>query len=219
MSKYRLRYEEYSPIFLAEIFRRNLLDKSFLKLEGVKGFLKSALDYFTDKRNIGKIPLEDHIELIKVSNDFKVRSEAYVHELLSYFNGDLTYFTRELYMLAGNMGVVLSKKEMDKLIEYNFFTGFSSGFSKSFNMFLLNENEIPNPNDHLKNIIASTWFLILEYNELSAKEKVSVYSLHYEYLKSSYPEETKDWVPNQIDKADFCRNFETFNIRNLVWLR
>ena len=29
---------------------------------------------------------------------------------------------------------------------------------------------------------------MVEYNELSAKEKVPIYSLYFEYLKKTYPE-------------------------------
>lgn len=67
----------------------------------------------------------------------------------------MSIFTRELYITAGNLGVSLSTKEMERLIEVNFFASFNNSFSKSFNVFLLNEKEIPNPSEHLKNIIAS----------------------------------------------------------------
>jgi hypothetical protein len=58
-------------------------------------------------------------------------------------------------MTAGNLGVTLNTKEMERLIEVNFFTGFNVSFSKSFSIFLLNEKDIPSPSERLKSIIAS----------------------------------------------------------------
>ena len=91
-----------------------------------------------------------------------------------------------MYLVAGNIGLTLDKKEIQKMIDHNFFTGFHSSFSKCFNIFLLNEKQLENPGTHLQ-------FIISKYNELKGREKVPIYELHYEYLRKTYPEETKDW--------------------------
>jgi hypothetical protein len=87
INKYKVRFEEYSPVFLTEVMRRNGLDKSYFKPESLKILLANALEYYAERRNLGKIPLEDHIELLKAANDFRVRNDTYVHELLSWFGG------------------------------------------------------------------------------------------------------------------------------------
>jgi hypothetical protein len=88
INKYQLRFDDYSPVFLAEVMKRNGLDKSYYKPESLRNLLEKAFEYYTDRRNIGKIPLEDHIELLKAGNDFKAKNNGtYVHELLSWFGG------------------------------------------------------------------------------------------------------------------------------------
>ena len=138
--------------------RRNNFDKGYAKIDNVKIFFKNALEYFTDKRNIHKIPLEDHVELLRSANDFKIRNDDYVHGLFSWFHSDANIFKRELYVVAGNLGVTLTKKEMDRLFEHNFFAGFNSSFSKCFNIFLLNEKNIPTPGTYLTSLIASNFY-------------------------------------------------------------
>ena len=67
----------------------------------------------------------------------------------------MNHFFRELYLTAGNLGATLNTKEINRLIEVNFFTNFTNSFSKCFNIFLLNEKDIPTPGEHLKALIAS----------------------------------------------------------------
>lgn len=117
-----------------------------------------------------------------------------------------------MYLTAGNIGLELNKKEIQRLIDHNLFTGFTSSFAKCFNIFLFNEKELENPGSHLTN-------LINKYNELKFKEKVPIYALHYEYLKKVYPEETKNWEPNHVEKADFCRSLEALNHKSHNSLR
>lgn len=57
------------------------------------------------------------------------------------------------------------------------------------------------------------------YNELKASEKVPIYSSYFEYLKKAYPEETKDFEPNHVEPADFCRSLDAINNKNLNLLR
>ena len=71
----------------------------------------------------------------------------------------------------------------------------------------------------MKLIIKSKEFVILEYNEIKEKEKIPIFSLYFEYLKKAYPEETKDFEPNSIDKADFCKSLEFINLKYLFNLR
>ena len=87
INKFKLRFDDYSPIFLLEVMRRNGLDKSYFRPESLKIVLSNALEFYTDRRNIGKMPLEDHIEFLKAANVFKVRNDNYVHELLAWFSG------------------------------------------------------------------------------------------------------------------------------------
>lgn len=35
---------------------------------------------------------------------------------------------------------------------------------------------------------------------------MAIYALNYEYLKKKYPEETKNWVPNHVEKADLFKS-------------
>jgi len=186
MTKYTLFFEEFSPIFAAEVLRRNNFDKFYVKIDNAKIFLKNSMEYFIQRRNIHKIPLEDHIELIKSANDFKVRNDDYIHAVFEKYNTDHNLWKRELYLVAGNVGLELNKKELQRLVEQNFFAGFTSSFSKCFNIFLLNEKHLEKPAHYLQN-------LITKYNELKEREKVPIYSLHYDYLKKTYPEETKNW--------------------------
>jgi len=197
---------------LGEILRRNNFDKYFTKIDNVKAFYKNSLDYFVQRRNINKIPLEDHVELIKAANDFKIRNDDYVHAVFENYNNDVNIFKRELYLVAGHIGVELNKREIQKLIDLNFFTSFTSSFSKSFNIFIYNEKQLENAGSHLKTIIN-------KYNELKNNEKIPIFSTYYEYLKKVYPEETKDFQPNHIENADFCRSLESLNSKNLNLLR
>lgn len=212
MNKYTLLFEEFSPVFLGEILRRNHFDKYYTKIDNVKTFYKNSLDYFVQNRNINKIPLEDHVELIKAANDFKIRNDDYVHALFDNYHNDVNIFKRELYLVAGQIGVELTKRETQKLIDLNFFTNFNSSFSKSFNIFIYNEKQLENPGTHLKTIIN-------KYHELKNTEKVPIFSTYFEYLKKVYPEETKDFQPNHIENADFCRSLESLNNKNLNLLR
>lgn len=64
----------------------------------------------------------------------------------------------------------------------------------------------------LKVLIDSNFLkLFLGYNELKTKENVPIFSLYYDYLKKTYPEETKDFEPNQNEKADLCKSLESLN--------
>jgi hypothetical protein len=108
-------------------------------MENAKIFFKNGLEYFANRKNIHKMPLEDHVELIKSANDFKIRNDEHIHAIFDRFHNDINIYKRELYLLAGNMGLTLNKREIERLIEQNFFTGFHSSFSKCFNIFLLHE--------------------------------------------------------------------------------
>jgi hypothetical protein len=87
LNKFKVRFEEFSPVFLLDVMKRNSLDKSYFRPESLKIVLSNALEFYTDRRNIGKMPLEDHLEFLRAANDFKFRSENYVHELLAWFSG------------------------------------------------------------------------------------------------------------------------------------
>jgi hypothetical protein len=87
INKFKLRFDDYSPIFLLEVMKRNGLDKSYFRPESLKILLSNALEFYTDRRNLGKMPLEDHVEFLRAANDFKVRNDNYVHELLGWFSG------------------------------------------------------------------------------------------------------------------------------------
>lgn len=143
---------------MGDILRRNNFDKYYTKIENVKLFYKNSLDYFVQRRNINKIPLEDHVELIKAANDFKIRNDEYVHAVFDNYNNDVNIFKRELYLVAGNIGLELNKKEIQKLIDLNFFVNFTSSFSKSFNIFIYNEKQLEKPGQNLKTIINSIFF-------------------------------------------------------------
>lgn len=54
---------------------------------------------------------------------------------------------------------------------------------------------------------------------MKQKEKVPVYSLFYDYLRKVYPEETKNFEPNHLEKADFCKSLESLNSKSLNILR
>lgn len=160
LNKQILLYEDHSPIFLGDILRRNHLDRGYAKIENVKQFYKNSLDYFLQRRNIYKIPLEDHVELIKTANDFKIRNDDYVHAVFEQYANDINIFKRELYLVAGQIGLELNDKEIKKLIDLNFFANFSSSFSKCFNIFIYNEKNLKNPDQCLEIIIKSNFFTI-----------------------------------------------------------
>lgn len=88
MNKYTLFFEDFSPVFIGEVLRRNNFEKYFVRIENVKSFFKNAMEYFTQRRNTHKLPLEDHIELIKAANDLKIRNDEYVHTLFEKYSGD-----------------------------------------------------------------------------------------------------------------------------------
>lgn len=48
--------------------------------------------------------------MIKAANDFKVRNDEYIHAVFEKFSSDFNIFKRELYLVAGNMELVLTKK-------------------------------------------------------------------------------------------------------------
>jgi hypothetical protein len=87
LNKFKVRFDDFSPGFLLNVMKRNALDKSYYKPESLKIVLSNAMEFYTDRRNIGKMPLEDHLEFLRTANDFKVRNENYAHELFSWFGG------------------------------------------------------------------------------------------------------------------------------------
>jgi len=71
----------------------------------------------------------------------------------------------------------------------------------------------------LKSLSKVTFLQYIEYNEIKSNEKILIFSLYYEYLKKIYPEVTKNFQPNNAENADFCRNLESHNNKNLNYLR
>lgn len=57
INKSNLYFEEFSPIFIGEMLRRNNFDKFFSKIDSAKEFFQNSLAYFAQRRNIYKMPL------------------------------------------------------------------------------------------------------------------------------------------------------------------
>ena len=161
LNKFTLNFEEFNPVFLGEVLKRNNFEKHLNQIDNIKSFFKSSLEFFTQRNKVHKFSLEDHIGLIRAANDYRVRNDDHIHAVLDYYANDPTIWKRELYLLAGQIGVELNKNELHRLVESNLFNYFTSSFSKCFTMFLLYEKQLEKPGEVLLNLVNSKIFLLL----------------------------------------------------------
>lgn len=94
LNKFTLNFEEFNPVFLGEVLKRNNFEKHLNQIDNIKSFFKSSLEFFTQRNKVHKFSLEDHIGLIRAANDYRVRNDDHIHAVLDYYANDPTIWKR-----------------------------------------------------------------------------------------------------------------------------